>query len=58
VALRIGSPYWDHIEEHRKEGIIERSRGAGGRFYLYEQVKAHPVGFPGILLPKEMEWSK
>lgn len=58
VLPRVGSPFWEHIEEHRKDGYIERSRGAGERFYLYRQVKAHPAGFPGILLPQWMQWTR
>ena len=42
----------EHLETHVQEGVLVRH----GDFY--EQVKAHPVGFPGILLPKELEWSK
>ena len=41
-----------HLEVHCEEGILKK----WGKFY--EQVKAHPVGFPGILLPVEMQWTK
>ena len=37
-----------HLDLHCEEGVLKK----WGRFY--EQVKAHPVGFPGILLPVEM----
>lgn len=41
-----------HLQEHCDDGVLKK----WGRFY--EQIKAHPVGFPGILLPREMEWSR
>jgi hypothetical protein len=50
-----------HLLAHCDEGVMRRFRRRKPtchRIDLYEQVKAHPVGFPGILLPKEMEWSK
>jgi hypothetical protein len=42
-----------HLDVHCRDGHMEKT---GAK--LYEQVKAHPVGFPGILLPKEMEWTR
>ena len=41
-----------HLGTHCEEGVMKK----WGRFY--EQIKAHPVGFPGILLPKELQWSR
>lgn len=41
-----------HLDIHCKEGVMKN----WGRYY--EQVKAHPVGFPGILLPRELQWSR
>ncbi len=42
----------EHLGTHVQDGVLVKQ----GSFY--EQVKADPVGFPGILLPKELEWSK
>lgn len=41
-----------HLDRHCEEGVLKK----WGKFY--EQVKAHPVGFPGILLPRELQWSR
>lgn len=55
--MRDGSPFSAHIEQHRQDGYVERL-GEGRGSYRYRQVRAHPAGFPGILLPKELEWTK
>jgi hypothetical protein len=47
VPFRVGDPFGDHMGKHREEGIIERTRAPASRFYLYRQVKPHPLGFPG-----------
>lgn len=60
-GAKVGGPFnnrWDHINAHIKEGcMVARQRGEQ-KIFDYQQVRAHPAGFPGILLPKELEWSK
>jgi|GEM_PF-5140458 hypothetical protein len=43
----------NHLWNHCEDGVMEKIDHE-----MYRQVKADPVGFPGILLPKEMVWSE
>jgi hypothetical protein len=41
-----------HLQAHVEDGTLVKEDGA------YRQVKPHPVGFPGILLPEWMNYPK
>lgn len=50
-----GADLRGHLNRHCEEGVLVE-RGEGGE--QFEQIKAHPLGFPGILLPKDPVWTR